>query len=113
MSATSLTRRDIRSGGRSGFAPIIIAIGIVSLLAGMSLVNSLSAGMVSKRQMAKINRVEAFYTTEISAWHAYLRNAAGLSVAEVGFDTSPYENTGIAEDQYSKVVGHPTIDPPI
>lgn len=96
-----------REKNRSGFAPLLIAIGIVSVLAAMSLTSSMQAGMVNKKSVEKLNRAEAFYTTELSAWHGYYRVEDGLAVSTITFENTPYENLDIPGDSYSSTPGSP------
>lgn len=58
--------------------PILIAVGILSLLAALSLVMSLTAGLSSNRQVNQLNRIESFYTNEMIAWHGHFRLIDGF-----------------------------------
>lgn len=80
----------MRRGNNRGFAPIFIAVGIVSLLAVMSLTNAMSQGLLNRKSIEQLNRAEGFYSAEILAWHSYERTAAGLVVsgAAVGIDNA-------------------------
>ena len=73
----------IRRINSHGFVPILIALGIISILGAMSLMNALTAGMINKRTISKLDRIEAFYANELSAWHGYLRSQEKLSPGEV------------------------------
>ncbi len=70
-----------RCATNGGFMPILIAIGIVSMLATMSLVTSISSGLVNKKKVERVNRYEGFYAAEILAWHAFERVDDGLVVS--------------------------------
>ncbi len=64
---------------RAGILPIIIAVMIVSTLASVSLVMSLTSGLTHKRIIATLDRKEAFYSNEIAAWHSYFRIKGSLT----------------------------------
>ena len=57
-----------RSIARAGFTEILVAIGIVSMLGLFSLTNNMSAGLANRKKIAKLDRIESFYTGELAAW---------------------------------------------
>lgn len=94
-----------------GMLPVLIAVGIVSSLATMSLVLNLSSSLVSKKLQDKVNRREAFYTNEMAAWHLWARNRSGTAPASnpLVVDNAPYLNISqtVNADAYSSTVGQP------
>ncbi|MBI3294635.1 MAG: hypothetical protein HYZ71_07875 [Deltaproteobacteria bacterium] len=89
-----------------GFVPIFVALGIVSLLALLSLSMSLSSHLSLKRRAQNINRTEAFYINEIFAWHAQSRQADSLIISSSQiFDNTPF--TDQHSGTYSTTPGEP------
>ncbi|MBI3295162.1 MAG: hypothetical protein HYZ71_10585 [Deltaproteobacteria bacterium] len=64
---------------KSGVLPILIAVGVVTLLGGLSLSFQMSAQIVTQRIVSRIDRREAFYSNELAAWHAYARATDDLT----------------------------------
>jgi hypothetical protein len=53
-----------------GFGEIIIALGIVSVLAILSLISTFSSSLKNNRVVLVLDRYEAFYVNEVGVWHA-------------------------------------------
>ncbi|MBI1859454.1 MAG: hypothetical protein HYR96_00870 [Deltaproteobacteria bacterium] len=88
--------------------PIIIAMGIVSVLSLMALTSSLSAGLLQKNVRQRIDRVEAFYQNEVVAWHSYLRKQDSLEVAANSTISDDYvTGVTIEADPYTPASGAP------
>ncbi|MBI1859513.1 MAG: hypothetical protein HYR96_01170 [Deltaproteobacteria bacterium] len=58
---------------KSGVLPLLIAVGVVTLLGGLSLSFQMSSQIATRRIVSRIDRREAFYSNELAAWHAYAR----------------------------------------
>ncbi|MBI3295075.1 MAG: hypothetical protein HYZ71_10130 [Deltaproteobacteria bacterium] len=65
---------------RVGFVELFIAVGIVCILGVISLTMQITQRTGSRRLLERVNRVEAFYSGEMLAWHAALREADSLAV---------------------------------
>ena len=63
-----------------GFGPILIAMGVLSFLGTLALVNNLQTLIMTKRATEKVLRLEGFYNGELSVWHGYYRAKAGLTL---------------------------------
>ncbi|MBI1859612.1 MAG: hypothetical protein HYR96_01680 [Deltaproteobacteria bacterium] len=97
----------IRDPQRQGFAPILVAVGILALLATLRVMTAFSSGFVHRRQQEMTNRLEAFYSSELSAWHAHRRGLDALATSSVEFDNTPYSNLTLPEEPNSDVPGMP------
>lgn len=91
---------------KSGFASILIAVGIVSTLAAMSLVSALAAGINNRRIASKIDRVEAFYSNELVAWHSYIRSNDNLTaISPFTVENRYTADLNLAADSYDATPG--------
>ena len=78
---------------RRGFADLLIAVGIVSMLGLMSLSMQMTSGMVNRKLVQRLNATESFYAGEMATWHGYYRLKENLSVegsTAVALDNDPY-----------------------
>ncbi len=66
--------------GNRGFGFILIALGVLSVLGILSLVNNLSTLILTRRAVAKRLRAEGFYSSEMTAWNSYFNDRAGKSL---------------------------------
>lgn len=57
--------------------PILIAVGVCTMLAMMSLTSQLTANMNNRKFITRIDRMEGFYVGELLAWHTHLRKSDG------------------------------------
>ncbi|MBI1862115.1 MAG: hypothetical protein HYR96_14470 [Deltaproteobacteria bacterium] len=71
--------------GNRGFAPLLFAIGVVSILSISSLVISISGGIANQKHIVRLNRIDAFYTNELSAWHLLHRRNENLSITSTDY----------------------------
>lgn len=87
---------------RRGFVPVLIAIGIVSMLGVMSLTASMFSGLLNRKQIRRLNTWEAFYANELSAWHFLIRTK----------DSQPTSNNPLQiENDYASSVSGFQADP--
>lgn len=89
---------------QAGFAPILIALGVVSMLAVLSLTTQLSSRVSNRRLVSKLDRLEAFYTNELTAWHAFLRKEESL--ASRNFEIEHVNTYDGGEEQYDSRSGY-------
>ncbi|MBI1861708.1 MAG: hypothetical protein HYR96_12395 [Deltaproteobacteria bacterium] len=95
----------------SGFAPILVALGLVVLLGPMSAVMQLAQMQQQKRHFNAMNRRLAFYLGEMGAWHSYERSKAGFTVSSTAtpmlMDADYVDGVTMTPDTYSSVAGTP------
>ncbi|MBI3295886.1 MAG: hypothetical protein HYZ71_14265 [Deltaproteobacteria bacterium] len=102
-----------RDASRRGFIPVLVAFGLVSILAFMSLSVSMSGGLLRNKRRDSVNRMEAFYTTELIAWHTWSRLTDGLPPPGIDsktfVDNNPYRTIAetLPPDDYSSAPGIP------
>jgi hypothetical protein len=58
---------------------VLIAVGIVAVLGGMSLMLQLFSISDLRKKVARRQKSESFYVGELAAWHQYLRKMDGLA----------------------------------
>ncbi len=95
---------------RHGFASLLIAVGIVSMLGMMSLVMQLAATQHTSRRIGEMNKRYSFYLGELGVWHSYFRFKDGLSTPSPNpllVDVSYAAEVTLSPDEYSAARGSP------